>query len=127
MCRVTSVALVSVVLLLVTACSSQSEFPLGGIKEVEFCAFEDPGYGPTWMASDAEIARFVDAYLRVGPYRSDVGTTHDARIDVALADGQHLVVWGGGEDFQTVKWQGKQFNIQGEELRDLFEDIAERR
>ena len=121
-----SIALVMLVFVSLAACSAQPGLSAGDIKTVQFWAL-DPEGGTKWMASEAEVARFVDAY-RQARRLSDYGeTTAPARIDDTLNGGEQLVIWGGELEFQTVKWQGEQYNIQGEELRALLADIAKRK
>lgn len=81
--------------------------------------------GPvTREASAAEVRRFNQAYAKAKRLSDDNGTTPLARIDAVLESGESLVVWGGGQYFETVLFRGEQFNVEGEELDRLLREIV---
>jgi hypothetical protein len=99
--------------------------PAAGVKSARFSALREDG-PVTWEASEAEVDRFDKAYADATRLSNDNGTTPPARIDAVLESGESLVVWGGSADFQTVSLDGQQFNVAGEDLHRLLQEIAER-
>ena len=67
-----------------------------------------------------EIKNLISAYNEAKLYDNNVGTTHDYRIEIRLANGEKIAVLGGSQGFQTVIRGGKQFNIKGEKLWSYF-------
>jgi len=109
--RVFSRILYCLLLVLVSGCSGKPRLQLQEVRSAQF--------GNT-IASSAVLAELVTAYQRASLIREDVETTHPVRVDVVLASGETLVLWGGDTGFQTVAFRGRQFNLQGEELEALF-------
>lgn len=117
-----------VLLLAVAALSGCAQRPAISVDEVEsvtFMTLAPPGR--EWVATDREVARFVEAYGEAKSLSNANGTTPPARIDVELKNGETLTVWGGGQAFQTIRWRGKQSNIESDKLGALLEDIAQPR
>lgn len=71
----------------------------------------------------AELERFVAAYNKTTRFRDDVGTTPNIIIYLTLDTGEKIIIAGGTQGFQTVQRNGKQINIQGQELWDYFKKL----
>lgn len=107
--------------LAVTGCGRKPDLSLDDVQDVRF---HSNLTGLTREASDAEVERFVEAYSAARDLDDDFGTTPPAQIDVTLRSGASLVVFGGGETFQTVQQGDRQFNIRSEELHQTLQEIA---
>ncbi len=70
------------------------------------------------------IRNFIDALKKARPYRDDVGTTPEFTVTLTMDDGEKILVFGGGERFQAIQMNGKQYNIQGEELTRYFDRMS---
>lgn len=109
------------------AVGSCGRAPSLSLDDVEAVRFSSPASGRSWVASETEVQRFVEYYSEARNLADDFGTTPPARIDVILKSGDALVVWGGGETYQTVGWGDRQYNIKSERLHRMLQEIASRR
>lgn len=106
--------------------------PLGGsgrqpslsLDDIQEIRFTSNLTGTSRKASAAEIKRFVEAYSGARDLEDDFGTTPPAQIDVTLKSGASLMVYGGGEAYQTVQQGDRQFNIRSEQLHLMLQEIA---
>lgn len=80
--------------------------------------------GVARSASADEIGRLNQALADASRLSHDNGTTSPARIDAVLDSGDTMVIWGGGQGFQTVLRDGEQYNVDGNDLGRLLEEIA---
>lgn len=103
------------------ACGQEASLSPDEVEEVLFTALDS---GHSRVASETEVRLLVEYYAEARKLSDDRGTTPPARIDVRLDSGETLVVWGGGEIFQTVGWGGRQYNIEGERLHQMLQGIA---
>lgn len=110
-----------VVAVLTGGCAAAPRLTADDIKQVRFSSFFD---GREWTATGEEVGRFVEAYNEAKRLSNNNGTTAPARIDVTFKTGEVLRIWGGGQRFQTVEWDGEQSNIEGEKLHVLLAEIA---
>jgi hypothetical protein len=78
-------------------------------------------------ASPKQIEKFIAAYERARILSDDIETTHELRVDVVLASGNNLVIWGGEAGFQTLAFLGRQLNLQGNELREFLLTMGARK
>jgi hypothetical protein len=97
------------------------------VKSARFTALHEGGSTEvTWDASEADVQRFSEAYAAARILDNNNGTTPPARIDAVLESGEPMVVWGGGQHFQTVRLDGQDVNVDGDDLHRLLEEIAAR-
>ena len=122
----TRVSAIALTLLIAAAVGGCGRMPPEEATSARFTALHPGGTPVTWEASEADLQRFNEAYANATPLSEDYGTTAPARIDAVLESGQSMVVWGGSQHFQTVSMRGQQFNVDGEELHRLLEEIAAR-
>jgi hypothetical protein len=99
-------------LLILLGCGGKPDF---GAQEVRSIEIQSSAGSRT--ASSKQIEEFIAAFQRARVLRDDIGTTHEVRADVVFTSGEKLVIWGGEASFQTIAFRGRQFNLQGEELR----------
>lgn len=117
-------ALLAMALLAVLGgCGDQPRLSLDDIEQVRL---GQPGVGDTnWRpAAAAEVKRLVEYYAEARSLADDFGTTHPAVAEVTLTSGDVLTVWGGGEEFQTVAFKDRQWNIKGSRLHRMMQEIA---
>lgn len=106
---------------LLGACAGPPALSLPDVAEVKFTALES---GETYLASETQVRQFVEHYAEASRMDDDGGTTAPARVDIRLRSGESLVVWGGGEPFQTVGWAGRQYNVNSVGLHRMLQGIA---
>ena len=107
--------------LTLSGCGRQPNLSPSDIARVRFTALQS---GETYSASDIETQRFVECYSNAANLTDDLGTTAAGRIDVLLVSGEHLVVTGGEEPYQTVELRGRQYNIKSKPLHQMLQRIA---
>jgi len=106
-----------------TACGRQPSLSLDEIREVRFT---DLFSGKSWPASEAEVRLLVEFYSEAENLNDDFGTTPPARIDIVVKSGENLVVWGGGETYQTVCKGDREYNIESSGLHQMLQEIVAR-
>lgn len=110
-----------VVALFLPGCGRQPGLALEDIREVTFTNLNSGKY---WPASETEVRALVEHYSDARNLSDDFGTTPPARIEILLKSGDALVVWGGGETYQTVREGDNQYNIESPGLHRMLQQIA---
>jgi ABC-type uncharacterized transport system auxiliary subunit len=105
-----------------SGCASGSQLSLGKVESVRLSTIPEK---LSRQASQAETRRVVDAFESAKVLRGAGESTPGARIDVVLASGDTVVVWGGAGCPLVVEMRGRQFNVESHELSQILDDLIE--
>lgn len=104
-----------------SACAFGPSLSLGDVKSVGLATIPPD---VTRLASRAEAQRVVAAFENAKVVESPGDSTPAARIDIVLASGDTVVIWGGAGTPLVAKMRGRQFNLESAELSRILDSVA---
>ena len=106
--------------LLFLASCRPADLPSVSLENIDRVVFES---AQSRQASADEVRRLVEGYNSAEGYDQDVGTTAPVRAEIVLMSGESILLFGGGQTFQTVVKGDRQWNIHSEALHDLLREV----